>query len=71
MIDQLQKHTNATFDLFALTLEEPVRPDENFYQDEGQLADNLAAPLPEDIENQPQPDIDPDEFDELYTWFLT
>jgi hypothetical protein len=71
MIDQLQKHTNATFDLFTLTLEEPVRPDENFYEDEQQLADDLATPLPEELENQPQPEIDPDAFDELYAWFLT
>jgi len=70
MIDQLEKHTGAIFDLLPLPRERPAHPDESFYEDEEQLADELAAALPEELENQPQPEIDPDEFDELYTWFL-
>lgn len=70
MIEQLERHTSTIFDLFALTPESPARSDENFYEDEGQLAGDLAAPLPEEFENLPQPEIDPDDFEELYTWFL-
>jgi hypothetical protein len=71
MIDQLEKHTSAIFDPSPLPPDNPTLPDENFYEDERQLAEDLAAPFPEKLENQPQPDIDPEAFDELYAWFLT
>jgi hypothetical protein len=70
MIDQLKKQTSTIFNLLALTPETQSHLDENFYEDERQLADEIAAPLPEELENQPQPEIDPDDFEELYTWFL-
>jgi hypothetical protein len=71
MIDQLQRNVSTNFDLLPLIPETPAHPDENFYEDEEQLAADLAASLPDDLENQPQPDIDPEAFDELYAWFLT
>lgn len=71
MIDQLKQHVSPIFGLSPLPPENPTRPDENFYEDERQLAEDLAAPLPEELENRPEFEIDPDEFDELYAWFLT
>ncbi|MGW8251803.1 MAG: hypothetical protein ACWGO1_14260 [Anaerolineales bacterium] len=46
-------------------------PDENFYHDEEQLAAELAAPLPESLTPQPLPEVDPDEFEKIYRWYLS
>jgi hypothetical protein len=67
MTTQTKIHSISIFDLFILA---PQRLDENFYEDEEQLAAELAAPLPGWLADQPLPEIDPDEFERLYTWFL-
>jgi hypothetical protein len=71
MIDQIEKHTSAHSDRLPRPPRRPVHPDENFYEDEEQLAAALAAALPEGIGNQPRPVIDPAAFETLYAWFLS
>lgn len=56
--------------IFNLVPVTPVHLDENFYQDEAQLAAELAAPLRKS-QDQPLPDVEADEFETLYNWFLS
>jgi hypothetical protein len=62
--------TLSILNLFLPVLATPLRPDENFY-DEGQLADELPTWLPEGLVCPPPPEVDPDEFEKLYQWFLS
>lgn len=71
MINQREKHTSALFNPVLHLPKRLVHPDENFYEDEEHLAAALAAPLPEDTGNQPEPAIDPASFEALYAWFLS
>ena len=57
--------------LFLITPTLEPRLDENFYQDEGQLAAELATPLPKGLLGQPLPEIDSYEFEKLYDWYLS
>jgi hypothetical protein len=45
--------------------------DAYFFEDEEQLAMELAAPLPDGLVPQHLPEVDPDEFEKLYIWFLS
>jgi hypothetical protein len=68
MITQTLNHSIYILNLFSLP---PICPDEIIYDDEQQLAAELSTPIPQGILNQPLPEIDPDEFELLYGWFLS
>jgi len=57
--------------LFLITPTLEPRLDESFYEDEGQLAAELATQLPDGLVTQPLPEVDLDEFEKLYIWFLS
>jgi hypothetical protein len=63
----LQKQIISKFDFFTI-IPDPL--DEDFYGLEGQLAAELAAPLPDELAQPTLPEIDPDDFERLYQWFL-
>jgi hypothetical protein len=63
----LRKPTCSIFDLFTAI---PAPLDEDFYGLEEQLAVELAEPLPEGLAQTTLPEVDPDEFEQLYGWFL-
>jgi hypothetical protein len=44
--------------------------DEYFHGFVEQLASEPACALPEGLAQSPLPEIDPDEFEHLYSWFL-
>jgi hypothetical protein len=46
-------------------------PQQVFYQEEELLANELATTLPDNLPRQPLSEISPDEFEQLYTWFLS
>ena len=78
MKTQSINRTICIFDLFSLVPEisTPPRwettpePDRKFYDDEAELAEELYAPLPVGMIIQRPPEIDPDEFEARYQWFL-
>jgi hypothetical protein len=45
--------------------------DYGFDFDEQELGDELTAPLPANVLEQPAPLIEADEFDSLYKWFIS
>ena len=63
----LRKPTYAYFDLFTVT---PAPLDEDIYWLEEQLAVVLAQPLLKGLDQPPLPEVDPDDFEQLYGWFL-
>jgi hypothetical protein len=71
MINSPETRPISIFEIFHINLRLRPRPDENFSEDEKQLADALAAHLPDSLAPQPLPEIDPDEFEKLYGWFLS
>lgn len=48
-----------------------IRLDNNFYEDEEALADDLAEPTPGCLLSQPLPEIEAGEFENQYTWYLS
>ena len=73
----IQRNINI-FDLFTLAADVPAPiewevgqgADGNFYEDKEELARELAAPLPAGIIIQWPAEIDPDEFEASYQWFV-
>ena len=73
----IQKKINL-FDLFTLTSDATLpieweigqEADNNFYEDEDELARELAAPEPTGVSIRWPAEIDPDEFEASYQWFL-
>lgn len=63
----LRKPTCSIFDLFTVA---PASLDDDFYGLEEQLAVELAETLPEGVAQPQLPDVAPDEFEQLYGWFL-
>jgi len=63
----LRKHMISIFELFTVP---QTPPDENFYGIEEHLAIELASQSTEDLTPAELPEIDPDEFEQLYGWFL-
>ena len=41
------------------------------YDDEATLAIEMAQALPVNTQDQARPEIDPDDFEELYQWFIS
>jgi len=39
--------------------------------DEDELANEMTASFPNTVSNTPAPEIDPDDFERLYQWFLS
>ena len=67
MITQTLEKFITTLDLLSL----PVAPAEKYHIDgETQLAAEMADALPASVELQTLPEIDPDDFEKLYGWFL-
>lgn len=64
----LRKQMISIFDLFTVR---PAQPDENFYGLEEYLAIELASQSAEVLKPAPPPEIDPDDFERLYGWFLS
>ena len=62
------------FDLFTLSPETSAsiewQAGQEFYEDEEDLARELAAPEPAGVIGQWPPEIDPDEFEASYQWFI-
>lgn len=63
----LRKQMISIFDLFTVN---PIPPDENFYGLEEHLAIELASRSLRDLTSAPLPEIEPDDFELLYGWFL-
>jgi hypothetical protein len=78
MNTQTIKNKINIFDLFTLASDAtlPIEwevvqsPDSNFYEDEDELAQELAAPAPAGVIIEWPAEIDPDEFDTSYQWFV-
>ena len=59
--------------------DEPSRSQRNFpsegcpwgFIDEDELANEMSASFSNTVSNTPAPDIDPDDFERLYQWFLS
>jgi hypothetical protein len=67
MDTRLRKQMISIFDLFTAN---PTPPDENFYGLEEHLATELASWSLKDQISAPFPEIEPDEFEQLYGWFM-
>ena len=68
MVPQTSTNTQSHLDIFSL----PVHQRAVFpYDDEEQLAVEMAQALSEHVQDQPLPDIDPDDFEKIYRWFLS
>lgn len=65
---QIQKRFRSVTELCTPAL---APADENFYEDEAQLAAELAIPLPECLVQTAQPEVAADEFEKVYEWFLS
>jgi hypothetical protein len=78
MNTQTIKNKINIFDLFTLAEPQPSSieweigrdADENFYADEDELARELTAPVPTGVIIRWPAEIDPDEFEASYCWFL-
>jgi len=78
MITQTTQTKINIFDLFTLASDAAIpvewevgqSPDSNFYEDEDELARELAAPAPAGVSIEWPAEIDPDEFDLSYQWFV-
>jgi hypothetical protein len=68
MIIPSLSNLTSIFDLFTLP---STKPDDAIQNDDEQLATEMAEPLLICSTSQPLPDIDPDDFEELYKWFLS
>jgi len=66
----IQTSINA-LSLPTIFLPPDARQDVCPFDDEEQLAAEMARSLPEHMLDQPLPDIDPDDFEKLYHWFLS
>ena len=69
MLIQLHLQTNDIFDM--LSIAPTPLPENPFIEDEEEMAAELAASLPDCLQNQPLPDIEADEFEKVYSWFLS
>jgi len=58
----------ASLNIFSLPI---TRQDVSPYDDEDQLATEIACSLHESTLDQLVPDINPDDFEKLYQWFLS
>ena len=65
------KTINCSFTIFHLFSLLTTQPEQSLFDEEQQLAAELTAALQKKIEYQRLPDIDPDDFEDLYTWFLS
>ncbi len=64
----------TTFCVFVLAEPEPIYAssrDYGFDFDEDELGRELLAAFLFDIANQPLPEVDADEFEERYAWFIS
>lgn len=68
MIPKTSKNTLCSLNIFSLPVTQRVVSP---YDDEEQLATEMAQALSEHMQDQPLPDIDPDDFEKLYRWFLS
>ena len=64
----LRKQMISIFELFTVGL---AQLDENFYGLEEYLATELTPRSAEELTPAPIPEIEPDEFERLYGWFLS
>jgi len=67
MIPKTSINTLAFLNIFSLPV---ARQDVSPYDDEDQLAAEMACALCESVPNQLLPDIDPGDFEKLYSRFL-
>jgi len=68
MITESQINLISTFALFTVA---DSHQNDCYYENEEDLAAELSEPLPGGVSFQPLPEIDADEFEKLYTWFLS
>ena len=68
MITQTRNYSIFILSPFSLLT---ARSGEVIYDDEQQLAAEFAAAFSKNHFTQPLPEIDPDDFEKLYTWFLS
>jgi len=74
-----QAFTKTTFtcSIFTLPIYTPVSstgvsPKDMGYEiDEDDLASEMLAQLPDCFQDKPAPEVDPDEFEAAYKWFLS
>ena len=65
------------WNIFSLALSIPTSPIEISPQDfgyeinEDELASEMRVQLPDDLIWQPIPEVDPDDFETVYNWFLS
>jgi hypothetical protein len=59
------------FEVFPIASSTRSRFEDAFHEDQDPLAADLAAPLPCNLVCLPLPEVDPDEFEKLYLWFLS
>lgn len=67
MHTNLQNQSNPRLNPITITI---AILDEYIHGFEEQLAAEPACALPEGLAQSPLPEIDPDEFEHLYSWFL-
>ena len=68
MTIQTHVNFNTILDFFSL----PLAPAETYFlDDEALLAAEMSDTLPCSVKTQPLPEIDPDDFESLYQWFLS
>ena len=69
--------TTTTCSIFSLPVYIPISTTSitakeiGYEIDEDDLAREMLAPLPTSLQDQPAPQVDPDEFDKIYKWFLS
>lgn len=68
MITKSQISLSSIFSLFTVA---NTHQNYYYYENEDDLAAELSAPRPDGINFQSLPEIDADEFEHLYTWFLS
>lgn len=77
MITQAYIKTTHICCFFSLPIYTPIStsgisPKDMGYEiDEDELAGEMLAPLPACFQDSPAPEIDPDEFEAAYNWFLS
>jgi len=77
MINQAFVKTTLFCNIFSLPLYIPMGPIEFSPQDlgyeinEDDLASEMLAQLPDDLLGQTTPEVDPEEFESIYKWFLS
>jgi hypothetical protein len=77
MIDQMSLKTSLACDLFSLALSAPcsasgITPHDFGYEmDEAEIADEMRAEPTAGLAGRSTPEVGADEFEAVYTWFLS